>query len=471
MNLKTYRARTMAECLAEVKKDLGKDAVILHTRAYKVGGMLGVGAYQEFEITAADQATARGPAIKEFSPPKPREQALAAAANGGKHGANGSGFTPATYSAIGATAVATSSAEEAIVELKVPAKAPAPSPATVRSAKPEHSRAQGITERVTAGTVDAGAGSDAEAAALRAELESIKRLLGQLLGESRRNVLTTESLLGHAGLAEPLANAYIRLQDAGVRPDLLDRLIGGVRDELSPEELRDDQIVASTLLRHLGAMMPSAPGLTKAGKRSTPAGLRPLVIALVGPTGVGKTTTIAKLAATYQLRHGASVGLVTCDTYRIAAVEQLRTYANIIGLPLKVALTPKEVEEACASLASCDVIILDTAGRSQHDAQRLDELSAFVDAARPDEVHMVLSAAAAEDVMLGAAQRFSVLRPTHLVITKLDEAVRFGSLVALAQAAGTKISFVTIGQEVPEHIEPARSERLARLVYEGKLRA
>jgi energy-coupling factor transporter ATP-binding protein EcfA2 len=147
------------------------------------------------------------------------------------------------------------------------------------------------------------------------------------------------------------------------------------------------------MLRHIAAKMPVVGNVSRAARAE---GGRPLTIALVGPTGVGKTTTIAKLAAAYKLRQGKKVGLITSDTYRIAAVDQLRTYATIIGLPLKVAMTPREMSAACSAFADCDAILIDTAGRSQHDANRLEELSAFIQACSPDETHLVLSATVAE---------------------------------------------------------------------------
>lgn len=191
------------------------------------------------------------------------------------------------------------------------------------------------------------------------------------------------------------------------------------------------------------------------------------VVAMVGPTGVGKTTTIAKLAAALKLRHAKKVGLVTSDTYRIAAVEQLRTYANIIGLPLKIAHSPEDMAAACESHADCDVILVDTAGRSQHDADRLDELRRQRDAAQPHQTHLVLAANACESVLLRAAERFRALQPDRLLITKLDEAVAFGPVVNVATRIGLGLSFVTTGQEVPDHIERARAERLARMVLDG----
>ena len=113
-------------------------------------------------------------------------------------------------------------------------------------------------------------------------------------------------------------------------------------------------------------------------------------MALVGPTGVGKTTTIAKLAANYRLKEKRRVGLITVDTYRIAAVEQLRTYADIIDLPMQVVSTPREMREAVGRMDNLDLILLDTAGRSPKDEVRIQELRAFLTEADADEVHLVL---------------------------------------------------------------------------------
>jgi signal recognition particle GTPase len=329
---------------------------------------------------------------------------------------------------------------------------------------------------------------------LREEIGAIRRMVGQLVTQSRSAgaqlgvsfgaqlapalgapvagaLGSGPSLLDSVGMAQPLFDLCLRLQDVGVRHELVDDIVGLVRDELTPDELRDAGIVRTCVERHLAATMPVVGVASKAGPRPGIAGPRPLTLALVGPTGVGKTTTIAKLAAAYKLRYGASVGLITSDTYRIAAVEQLRTYANIIGLPLKVCLTPQEVAEACESLRGCDVVLMDSAGRSQHDATRLDELAGFVLAAEPDEVHLVLSAGASPEVLQDAAVRFAALGPTALMVTKLDEAVRFGMLPGLCKDACLRLSYVTTGQEVPEHIELANPQRLARLVLDGKLRA
>src|SRR5207237_1390796 len=145
-------------------------------------------------------------------------------------------------------------------------------------------------------------------------------------------------------------------------------------------------LVKERLTQKLEQMLPVGFG-NGVARPTTGGGCRS--ICLIGPTGVGKTTTIAKLAAAFKLRQKQKVGLITIDTYRIAAVDQLRTYANIIGVPLKVVLTPAELTAAMNDMADCDTILVDTAGRSPSDSLKLNELSGFVEAGSFTEVHLV----------------------------------------------------------------------------------
>lgn len=297
-----------------------------------------------------------------------------------------------------------------------------------------------------------------------AELADIKLLVNQVLQSA-----PAQSPGGAAGaMPEALFKQYLRLLEAAVSREIADGIIGAVRDELSPAELSDESIVRATILRHLAGLIPVAEQTTRS---STPGDGRPITIALVGPTGVGKTTTIAKLAAAYKLRQGKSVGLITSDTYRIAAVDQLRTYASILGVPLKVVMTPGEMDAAVRSFGNFDVVLVDTAGRSQHASERLQELAAFLDAASPHETHLVLSSTASEGVLVQAAERFieAGIRPNRLILSKLDEAVNFGVVVNVARKISAKLSFITTGQEVPDHLEPGRPDRLARMILDNAI--
>ena len=188
--------------------------------------------------------------------------------------------------------------------------------------------------------------------------------------------------------------------------------------------------------------------------------VRRRTVALVGPTGVGKTTTIAKLAANLRLREKKRVGLITVDTYRIAAVEQLRTYADIIDLPMEVVSTPREMREAIQRMSDVDLILMDTAGRSPRDEIKLQELKLMLAEADADEVHLVMSATAGPSALATTAKHFSGVGATSLLITKLDEATGLGHLCGLLRDCPLPLSYVTHGQNVPDDIQVADAERL-----------
>jgi flagellar biosynthesis protein FlhF len=188
------------------------------------------------------------------------------------------------------------------------------------------------------------------------------------------------------------------------------------------------------------------------------------VVALVGPTGVGKTTTLAKLAANFRLRDGLRMGLVTVDTYRVAAVEQLRTYAEIIDLPMKVVTSPRDMRRALDELQGLDLVLIDTAGRSPRDDLKIQELKSLLAEARVDEVHLVLSLVASARSLEATAEKCAPAGPTSMILTKLDEAVGMGLLMSVARRVPLPVSYLTTGQDVPDDIEPAQARRMARLV-------
>ena len=182
-------------------------------------------------------------------------------------------------------------------------------------------------------------------------------------------------------------------------------------------------------------------------------------MALVGPTGVGKTTTIAKLAANFRLRENRRVGLITVDTYRIAAVEQLRTYADIIDLPMEVVSTPREMREAVAADAR---LRPGAHGHRRPQPARRGAASASCGRCSPrpraDEVHLVLSAASGARSLAAAAEKFAPVGVTSLLVTKLDEATGLGNLLSLARTCGLPFSYLTDGQNVPDDIaSPSRA--------------
>lgn len=186
------------------------------------------------------------------------------------------------------------------------------------------------------------------------------------------------------------------------------------------------------------------------------------VVALVGSTGVGKTTTVAKLAAQFRLQQQQRVGLVTIDTYRIAAVDQLKTYADIMNLALEVASSPREMMAALQRLSDCQLIFIDTTGRSPRDAMRIAEQRSLLSLAEPDEVHLVLSAASSTACQQLAMRAYASVNPTSLLITKLDELPQLGALAGFLREASLPLSYATHGQNVPDDIRIVERRSIAR---------
>ncbi|HBC95901.1 MAG TPA: flagellar biosynthesis protein FlhF [Clostridium sp.] len=187
-------------------------------------------------------------------------------------------------------------------------------------------------------------------------------------------------------------------------------------------------------------------------------------VVLIGPTGVGKTTTIAKLAGRMALVEKRKIGLITIDTYRIGAVEQLRTYADIMNIPFKVVFTMKDMEKTLREMDSCDTILIDTTGRNSKNKMQISELRAFIDKVRTDNIHLVISCTTKNKDIDAIVEGYKQLNYSDVIITKLDETCTYGSVLNILQAAKKPISFVTTGQNVPEDIKSMSSEELAKLV-------
>jgi len=258
-------------------------------------------------------------------------------------------------------------------------------------------------------------------------------------------------------LPETLFQLLSDLVDAEIDEDLARELVDRVHHHTDSEDLDDMLVLKMRIAKIIREdIQVSGPIQIQPGRRR--------VVALVGPTGVGKTTTIAKLAANFRLRHHHRVGLITVDTYRIAAIQQLRTYAEIIDLPMEVVSTPQEMRQAVDRLSGMDLILVDTAGRSPQDEMKIHELRSLLDEAEADEVHLVLSSVASVQSLSRTVKQFASIGVTSLLMTKLDEATGLGNVLALARHCRLPLSYVTNGQNVPDDISPADSKRLSRLI-------
>lgn len=225
--------------------------------------------------------------------------------------------------------------------------------------------------------------------------------------------------------------------------DILKSALDYKKDDLSPEEILRDIFERETLVANNE--------------------LKGRVV-LVGPTGVGKTTTIAKLVGKLALVEKKKVGLITIDTYRIGAIEQLKTYAEIMNIPFKVVITINEMEEAIKSMNDCDVILIDTTGRSSKNSMQISELRAFIQKANPNCVNMVISATTKNRDIKTILKGYSGLEYGSIIITKLDETTVYGSIYNISKNCDKPISFITTGQNVPDDIKLSSKEELTRFI-------
>ncbi len=186
---------------------------------------------------------------------------------------------------------------------------------------------------------------------------------------------------------------------------------------------------------------------------------KPCRLALVGPTGAGKTTTAAKLAVRRGMFGAARTGLLTLDTYRVGGMEQLATYAELADVPFEVVYDAREVDAAMKRLSSCDVVIIDTPGRSPAASELTERWRSLLDVLHPDEVHLVLPASLRPDLAIDVARAYRASRThcgaTHLLLSKVDEVPRESGVTELALSLDLPTRWVTDGQDVPADLKPA----------------
>lgn len=383
MKIKTFRASTLRQALELVRRDLGPDAAVLHTRELNSGWLGRLVFGRKFEVAAS-------------------------------------------------------------ATVNVPSRLPA----SLQRAS-SVSQNQPAMPPVHLGTDYSVHDRDDFRQQVAGQLDELQAMVEKLC---ERSAATPQH-----ELPESMFHVFADMIEAEVDEPIARGLIDRVRADVGSSELADPISVKTRLAQLLEEEVNvTGPITTVSGKRR--------VVALVGPTGVGKTTTIAKLAANIRLREKRRVGLITVDTYRVAAVEQLRTYAEIIDLPMEVVATPREMRQAVARLGDLDLVLMDTAGRSPRDEVRIQELKSMLGEAEPDEVHLVLSSTAGARGLVAAAERFADVGTTALVLTKLDEATSFGHLVSLVRQCQLPVSYLTDGQNVPDDIQVAESRRLVYMM-------
>jgi len=287
---------------------------------------------------------------------------------------------------------------------------------------------------------------------LESELDRIKSSLAKVISE--RNLKMKHQF---KGLYKDLYDSLTRKSVTDGVAQRLVYLYKEAKSELQSEGFRGDKLLKEHFTRKLSEIFPTGNQIRCNKKRCN-------IVTMVGPTGVGKTTTIAKLAAHFSLMREKKVALISADTYRIAAADQLKTYADIIGIPIDIVYTPKELESSIQKYKSFELIFIDTAGRSPSNTLQMSELQAYMHAAKPDEVHLVLSATSKEEDLLLAIEKYRGLNIKSLLFTKLDETEILGPIINISQKLKKPLSYFGTGQNVPEDIESANMKKLSDFI-------
>lgn len=257
--------------------------------------------------------------------------------------------------------------------------------------------------------------------------------------------------------------------DSGLLPKILaplveasidEKLIKSMADELKAIMLKDHVTDERVLKLHLARILMSRIRVAKplADRLRVPS--TPRIITFVGPTGVGKTTTLAKIAAELSLNQKRSVILATTDTYKIAAIEQLQTYANILRIPLEVCPNAESLDALSSQLGSEEVILVDTAGYGPKDIAKIQELQEMLSQVRT-EVHLCMAATTRDKDLIDTVKRYHEFNLNYILFTKIDETSSYGNVFNVAAKTQMPLSYLTMGQRVPEDIEVATKERIA----------
>lgn len=397
MNVRTYRADTLQEAFSHAQEEMGQDAVLLHQREVRLPDERGRRSKTMVEITVASE------------PPPPNSLRRA---------------------------VAPIPADVANVRPYFTGGASGWSPS--RGARPSVDS----SDRVSADSSGAIGSLKEDYETLRREVAYIRKLLQR-------------QMQGSVGFPEALLGWREALVDCLLPVTVVDELLADLDEVLTPQALARQEMVAAAIAQRLTGQLPPVHGPLCPGKPGAP-----LVFVLVGPTGVGKTTTIAKLAAQFSVQRQLPLALVTADTFRIGAVGQLRTYSDLIRAPLDVAYTPEDLAAHVAKHQDKAIIMIDTPGRSPTDTEQLEVLRSFIAALDEPHVQIALAAGTPLPDARRIVERFSVAPLRGLVLTKVDETTTFGAACALLADRQLPLSYVTTGQRVPEDIQVASNEEL-----------
>ncbi|MDR1330044.1 MAG: flagellar biosynthesis protein FlhF [Oscillospiraceae bacterium] len=407
MEVKKYRANNMQEALDTIKRELGSDAVILSSQKVKPRGLKNL-----FKSPVLEVMVAYEPEHKPFRRALTQSRAQ----------------QPRRLYPDPAAAPSVP-----------PPRTPIPAPAQIVLPVPIQPAGAPVS-------APAPGAADEKLRGLDNRLDSLEKLLGGFM--DKFSMVKRDITFDYPEGVETLA---VKLIENQVREELVHSLC---RDAVSVLQSRPDaspgEVMRQLITEQFG---PGEPISHKKFKRR--------VVLVAGPTGVGKTTTIVKLAANFSIKQKKKVGIINTDSYRIGAQEQLRTYADILDIPVKMVYNPDEITDALAEMQDLDIVFIDTAGKKPGDAAQQEDMEGITRLAQPDDTLLCISAATSFSSMREIVDAYAFFGDYKLLITKLDETKSRGMLLNLVWYSKKRVSYVTTGQTVPDDVEPVNADEIA----------
>ncbi|MBN2797000.1 MAG: flagellar biosynthesis protein FlhF [Clostridia bacterium] len=421
MNVKRYIAPNVQEAMIKIKHELGRDAIILHTRKIKQKGIKGLFKKPLVEVVAAVED--EEPASKETTV-KPHIEPVQ---------------SPVQYYA------------------QQPAQYQQPSQPAVQPSQPAVQQVAPVQQvQKSLQNEEFQEKKHDEIDDLKHEIDEIKEMLRNYIQpDTKKNIdLEPESVFVEESKVEKDIKEFLKALD--LQPNIIEKVFSVVRRQVSLTDQNEQMVksaVRQAIKEYLGEpfIIDHYLGTQR-------------VFVFVGPTGVGKTTTLAKLAAKLSLIENKKVGLVTADTYRIAAVDQLKTYSEILGIPLSVVYEASELNDVMYKYADKDVILLDTAGRSHKSDELARDLQDLINNLEKPEIFLVLSLTTGYKDIISILEAYSFVEDYKIIFTKLDEASTYSNILNIKVESGRPLSYVTTGQSVPDDIEVAYAEKIVEYI-------
>jgi flagellar biosynthesis protein FlhF len=414
MRVKKYIVDSMPDALQKIRSDLGKDAVILNTKEIRIGGFLGLFSKKKIEVIAATDTQAQAIPAKEKPILRPEAKATAIP--------------------VSAASILNQISSVAVLDEPLPYV-----PDVIMNHMPPITLDKAIPNDVP---IDVPKDDS-----VLKEIRQMKEMMSKLASRTQHSIEELHPIL--AALQEQLI-----AQEVG--PLIVQQTLDRVQEDLQSSDELNQANVHAIAKEYLLQLIKT--NVSKHIASDTK------VVHFVGPTGVGKTTTIAKLAAEQVLKHHRKVGFITSDTYRIAAVEQLKTYATILNIPLEVVFSPQDLNKAFHLLKDCEVIFMDTAGRNFRNEMYVSELHSLMQSKGKSETFLVLSLTTKYKDMKVITDNFSKFNLDKVLFTKMDETDSYGSIVNLLNDFPLKLSYVTNGQNVPDDITVADEHAIIGLI-------